>query len=158
MTEPFWKTKTLAEMTDVEWESLCDGCGKCCCFRVEEWENLPGRDHGRVHMTDVACKLLDRDTARCSDYANRKRHVPDCVRLSADTVGELYWLPQTCAYRLVSEGRGLFAWHPLLSGRAESVVEAGISVAGLTVAEEDVEESDHVERIVVWPGESQSEG
>jgi len=154
MTAPFWKTKTLAEMTPSEWESLCDGCGKCCCLRVEEWEDLPGKDHGRVHMTDVACKLLDRGTARCSDYANRKRFVPDCVQLSADKVEGLYWLPQTCAYRLVHEGKDLFDWHHLVSGRAESVREAGMSVAGRVVSELDVEESAHEERLVVWPGET----
>ena len=151
--EPFWKTKSLAEMSPDEWESLCDGCGKCCCFRLEDANDLPGRDHGRVYTTDVACRLLDRDTALCSDYANRRRHVPDCVTLTAKTVGELYWLPQTCAYRLVSEGRDLFDWHPLKTGDATSTRRAGMSVAGLTVAEEDVDEADHPNRITVWPGE-----
>ena len=152
---PFWRTKTLSQMSESEWESLCDGCGKCCCFRMEDADDLPGKTHGRVYVTDVACKLLDRATARCSDYAGRKAHVPDCVRLTPDAVGSLYWLPQTCAYRLVNEGRDLFDWHPLVSGRAESVVEAGMSVAGRTVAEEDVEEADHPHRIVIWPGEDE---
>ena len=140
-------------MTESEWESLCDGCGKCCCFRLEDMDDLPGKTHGRVYVTDVACKLLDRETAQCSDYANRKAHVPDCVKITAKTVGELYWLPKTCAYRLVSEGKDLFAWHPLVSGRAESVREAGFSVAGLTVSEDEVKESEHPERITEWPGE-----
>jgi len=143
----------MAEMSSTEWESLCDGCGKCCVFRLEEWDNLPGKDHGEVYMTDVACRLLDRETARCSDYANRKSKVPDCVKITPQTVSELYWLPQTCGYRLVNEGRDLYDWHPLVSGRAQSVMEAGMSVAGLTVAEGEIEESEHQTRITVWPGE-----
>lgn len=145
----------MSEMTDAQWESLCDGCGKCCVFRLEEMDDLPGKTHGRVHTTDVACKLLCGETARCTDYANRKEHVPDCVKITPETVAGLYWLPRTCAYRLVHEGRNLFAWHPLVSGRAESVVEAGMSVAGGTVREADVEEDDHIHRITVWPGEEE---
>ena len=151
--EPFWKTKTLAEMDPDEWESLCDGCGKCCCFRLEDMDNLPGRNHGRVYTTDVACKLLDRETARCSDYADRKRHVPDCVRLEPDSVAGLYWLPKTCAYRLVHEGSDLPDWHPLVTGEADSTARAGMSVAGLTVGETDVDPDTHPNRITVWPGE-----
>ena len=105
-------------------------------------------------MTDVACRLLDRETAQCSDYANRKSKVPDCVKITPETVGTLYWLPQTCGYRLINEGRDLYDWHPLVSGRAGSVREAGMSVAGLTIAEEAIEESEHQSRITIWPGEA----
>ena len=114
---------------------------------------MSGKTHGRVYTTDVACRLLDRETARCSDYANRKTHVPDCVRISARTVGDLYWLPRTCAYRRVHEGQDLLDWHPLKTGDPLSTRNAGMSVAGLTVAEEDVDEADHPHRITVWPGE-----
>ena len=151
--EPFWLAKSPGEMSEGEWESLCDGCGKCCCFRLEEWDDLPGKTHGRVHTTDVACRLLDRDTARCSDYAHRKSRVPDCVKITPATAGDLYWLPQTCAYRLVAEGRDLPTWHPLKTGDPGSTLQAGYSVAGATVSEDEVEEAEHPVRITVWPGE-----
>lgn len=150
---PFWRTKTPAQMSEAEWESLCDGCGKCCCFRLEEWDDLPGKTYGRVHTTDVACRLLDRATARCSDYSARKRHVPDCVKITPETAADLYWLPRTCAYRLVAQGRDLPPWHPLVTGEPDSTRRAGYSVAGLTVGEDEVEESEHPNRITVWPGE-----
>jgi uncharacterized cysteine cluster protein YcgN (CxxCxxCC family) len=121
---PFWKRKKLKEMSREEWESLCDGCARCCLVKLED------EDTGRIHFTSAACKLLDGKTCRCTDYRNRNRRVPDCVRLTPENVGTLSWLPRTCAYRLLAEGKDLAWWHPLVSGRAETVREAGISVAG----------------------------
>lgn len=144
--EPFWRTATLEEMTDQQWESLCDGCGRCCLIKLED------EDTGRIHYTDVGCRLLDGDTCRCSDYPNRQSHVPDCVRLTPETVRALTWLPPTCAYRLVREGVDLPWWHPLVSGDPETVVAAGISVQGrLGGSEQDMEPEELIERIVQWP-------
>ena len=141
--EPFWRRKTLAEMTRGEWESLCDGCAKCCLDKLED------DDTGEISYTEVACRLLDLGTCRCTDYANRKRFVPDCVVLTPRTVARLTWLPSSCAYRLISEGKDLEWWHPLVSGDPETVHRAGVSVRGRAVPEAvagDLE--DHVVR---WP-------
>lgn len=141
--EPFWRRKTLAEMTRGEWESLCDGCAKCCLAKLED------DDTGEISYTEVACRLLDLGTCRCTDYANRKRFVPDCVVLTPRTVARLTWLPSSCAYRLISEGKDLEWWHPLVSGDPETVHRAGVSVRGRAVPEAvagDLE--DHVVR---WP-------
>lgn len=129
--EPFWKTKSLDEMSAVEWESLCDGCGKCCMAKLED------EDTGDIYWTSVACRLFDAGTCRCSDYAHRFERVRDCVRLTPQNVRSLSWLPATCAYRLVAAGKDLPSWHPLVSGRAESVHEAGISMRGRIDAQED---------------------
>ena len=99
MTEPFWKTKTLSEMTDAEWESLCDGCGRCCLVKLED------EDTGKIHFTDLACKLLSLKSCRCSDYAHRTKRVSDCVRLTPQNVGKLNWLPDSCAYRRLARGQ-----------------------------------------------------
>lgn len=141
---PFWKTKPLAEMTKEEWESLCDGCGRCCLNKLED------EDTGRFLYTRAACKLLDLETCRCTDYANRQAKVPDCVALTPENVGSLGWLPATCAYRLLDEGKNLQWWHPLVSGRAETVAEAGITVAGEAYSEEGItvdELVDHLWRL-----------
>ena len=127
--QPFWKTKTLAEMSRVEWESLCDGCGRCCLNKLED------EDTGRFLYTRAACKLLDLKTCRCTDYANRSSKVPDCVTLTPENVASLGWLPGTCAYRLLDEGKPLAWWHPLVSGRQDTVAEAGISVGGAAYSE-----------------------
>lgn len=135
----FWKRKSLRQMSRAEWESLCDGCGRCCLHKLEDEET------GEMFATNVACRLLDRRTARCSDYANRKRQVPDCVRLTPALVRQLDWLPPTCAYRLLEEGEPLPDWHPLLTGDPESVHRAGISVRGWTISETDAGElEDHI--------------
>lgn len=128
----FWETTTLAEMTPEQWESLCDGCAKCC---LEKFENDRTR---RMIYTNVACKLLDLETGRCGDYAERSRLVPDCIRLTLDKLHDPYWLPETCAYRLLAEGRPLPAWHPLVSGDPGSVVAAGHCIAGRAVSETQV--------------------
>jgi uncharacterized cysteine cluster protein YcgN (CxxCxxCC family) len=144
---PFWRRKTLAEMTPDEWESLCDGCGRCCLNKLED------EDTGRVYYTDVGCRLLDGATCRCKDYRRRSKLVEDCVRLSPDNVAGLKWLPPTCAYRLVARGRDLYWWHPLVSGDPETVHAAGISVRGrVAVSEENISVEEYEERIVSWPG------
>ena len=143
---PFWRAKTLEEMSEAEWESLCDGCGRCCLVKLED------EDTGEIHYTDVACKLLDGRACRCRDYEHRQAQVSDCVKLTPGAVRSLSWLPQTCAYRRLSEGRGLAWWHPLVSGRPETVVEAGVSVRDRIFASEDELPTDEwVDRVVVWP-------
>jgi uncharacterized protein len=124
----FWE-KPLGELSRAEWEALCDGCGKCCLHKLED------ADTGEVHATSVACKLLDTHSARCTHYRGRRAFVPDCIRLSANNVARMTWLPSTCAYRLRSEGKPLADWHPLISGDPESVHRAGISVRGWTISE-----------------------
>ena len=130
MTEPFWKTKALEEMSPAEWESLCDGCGKTCMAKLED------EDSGDIHWTSVGCRLFDAGVCRCSDYEHRLERVDDCVRLTPENVRTLSWLPSTCAYRLVAEGQELRWWHPLVSGRAETVHEARISMRGRVSASE----------------------
>lgn len=143
---PFWKAKSLEEMTVAEWESLCDGCARCCLVKLED------EDTGEIHFTDLGCKLLDAKTCRCRDYPCRSRQVPDCVRLTAAVVRTLSWLPVTCAYRLVSEGKNLPDWHPLVAGSPESVHEAGVSVRGrVYAAEDDLAQKLWPKRIVGWP-------
>lgn len=141
---PFWKSKSLSEMTREEWESLCDGCGRCCLNKLED------EDTGQYLYTRAACKLLDLETCRCTDYANRQSKVPDCVALTPTNVGALGWLPPTCAYRLLDEGKKLQWWHPLVSGRPETVTEAGITVTGEAYSEEGItvdELVDHLWRL-----------
>jgi uncharacterized protein len=144
---PFWKTVSLAEMTPAQWESLCDGCGRCCLNK------LMYEDTGEIAWTDVACKLLDGDSCRCSDYPNRHARVPDCQALTAENVPGLTWLPVSCGYRLVAEGRDLYWWHPLVSGDPNSVHAAGISVSGRTRNEGDMSVEDLEDHVVDWPGE-----
>ena len=129
---PFWERKTLSEMTTEEWESLCDGCAKCCRHQLEEI------DTGKIFPTRVACQLLDTHTCRCSDYTDRHRTVPDCICLTPARVAAYAWLPKSCAYRRIHEGRGLAEWHPLRSGSADSVHEAGISMRGQLISEQDL--------------------
>jgi uncharacterized cysteine cluster protein YcgN (CxxCxxCC family) len=141
MSEPFWKTKTLRDMSRAEWESLCDGCGRCCLVKLED------EDTGEIHFTNVACKLLDTRSCRCKDYKNRRKLVSDCIKLNARNVGELSWLPETRAYRLLDEGKELAWWHPLVSGDPQTVVEAGVSMRDRTVSEADVHPMDLIDRI-----------
>lgn len=140
--ERFWERKPLKKLNNEEWEALCDGCGKCCLNKLED------EDTGEVALTNVACRLLDDATCRCAHYENRHHFVPDCIVLTPDTIDDhAYWLPQTCAYRLLWEGRPLFDWHPLVSGSAASVHDAGVSMQHRTVSEFDTpfeEWDDHI--------------
>ena len=143
---PFWRRKSLKEMTDPEWESLCDGCGKCCLNKLEE----EGTD--RTFYTDVGCRLLDGQTCRCRDYKNRLDQVDDCVRLTPRSLKTITWLPPSCAYVRVAEGKDLYWWHPLVSGDPETVHTAGVSVRGRVGASEvDVPDEDLEDYIVSWP-------
>jgi hypothetical protein len=132
----FWE-KPLASLDRAEWEGLCDGCGKCCLHKVED------ADSGAIHPTNVACRLLDRHSGRCTNYRGRKAYVPDCIRLTSSGVGALGWLPSTCAYRLRSEGKPLPDWHYLLCGDREAVHRAGMSVRGWTVNEDEAGDLEH---------------
>lgn len=141
----FWETKPLSALTDDEWESLCDGCGRCCLHKLED------ADTGEVHYTDIACRLLDRRRCRCRKYSKRTELVPDCISLRGAPPDAFRWMPSTCAYRRLAEGKPLEWWHPLVSGDPETVHEAGISVRGRVVRESDVHPADAEGRIVDWP-------
>lgn len=143
--EPFWRTKRLEEMTAAEWESLCDGCGRCCLVKLEY------EDTGAIDFTDIACRLLDTHSCRCRDYKHRRTHVEDCVKLTPRRLRSIRWLPPSCAYRLVDEGRDLYWWHPLVSGDPQTVHLAGISVRGRVRSEDEVTGPPE-EHIVRWPG------
>lgn len=136
--KPFWE-KDLAQLDRGEWEALCDGCGRCCLHKLEDSET------GLLYPTNAACKLLDRKSGQCTDYAHRKARVSDCVVLDQSNLGTLEWLPETCAYRLRADGKPLPEWHYLVSGSRETVHQAGQSTRGWTVSETDVDEfEDHV--------------
>jgi len=142
----FWKEKTLDEMTPLEWESLCDGCGRCCLVKLED------EDTAEIYATDVSCVLFDASTCQCKNYSQRATLVHDCVTLTPDDVRSLPWLPPSCGYRLVNEGKDLPDWHPLVSGSSRTVHEAGVSVQGRVFAsEDDVSLEDLPSRIKDWP-------
>ena len=141
----YWEHKTLDELNDAEWEALCDGCGRCCLQKLED------DDTGEVHFTDIACRLLDQSSCRCQHYAERFKHVSDCLSVRPLTPEKLGWLPSSCAYKRLSAGLALAAWHPLVSGDLSSVHKAGISIAGRCVSETSVPILQWTEHVVVWP-------
>ncbi|NVJ49128.1 MAG: YcgN family cysteine cluster protein [Gammaproteobacteria bacterium] len=143
MSEPFWKTTALEDMTEAQWESLCDGCGKCCVYKLEDEE-------GDLYQTDVCCQYFNQQTCRCSDYANRFTLVPDCIQVTPEGARNYEWLPNTCAYKLLAKGQDLPEWHPLRSGDPESVHQANRSARGKVVSEtESGDLEDHVIAIVL---------
>jgi len=131
-------------MNKAEWESLCDGCARCCLEKLED------ADNGQVHYTSLVCRYLDQDKCRCSDYENRSTLVPTCIWLTPDTLSSYNWLPTTCAYRVLAEGRELYDWHPLISGDPKSVERAGISVKGKCISEEHVHPDQAEEFVIKW--------
>ena len=144
LDKPFWETKYLSEMTATEWESLCDGCGRCCLHKIEDEEK------DEVYYTSVACHLLDSKRCQCNNYPERQRLVPDCRVLTPETVPQTRWLPRSCAYRRIDEGRGLAWWHPLVSGDPETVHQAGISVRGAVISEKLVPLDTLDEYLIDW--------
>ena len=140
----WWQEKTLAELDSKQWEALCDGCAKCCLHKLED------EDDGEVFYTRIRCRYLDEKTCRCSDYANRSVLVPHCIKLEPGNVHDLDWLPSTCAYRLRARGEPLADWHPLVSGSADSVHRAGISIRGRSLSDEFVHPDGYDEHIVHW--------
>lgn len=140
----FWQEKTLSELSDSEWESLCDGCARCCMIKLED------EDDGTVYHTGLVCHLLDIDACRCTRYPQRHELVPDCIEFGPELVTSLSWLPTTCAYRRVAEGLPLESWHPLISGSRDSVHQAGISVRGRVIPVQMVHEDDLEDHIVEW--------
>lgn len=146
MTDPFWKTTSLEDMSAQQWESLCDGCAKCCLLKLED------EDTAEIAYLRLHCRLLDDKTCQCSDYANRKKHVPDCVKLTPKKIKQIKWMPTTCAYRLVQEGKGLPDYHHLISGDHDQIHREGHSIMGRTKSEDTVLEEDQMDWVVDWKG------
>jgi uncharacterized cysteine cluster protein YcgN (CxxCxxCC family) len=142
----FWEKKPLEKLSEAEWEALCDGCGKCCLNKLED------EDSGQVALTRVACRLLDDQTCRCAHYENRHQFIPECIVLRPENLDtHAYWMPQTCAYRLLWQGKPLPGWHPLITGDPNSVHNAGVSVQDMTVSEFDTPEEDWEDYIIEEP-------
>ena len=144
MGNKFWETKNLIDMNENEWESLCDKCGKCCVIKLEDF------DTQEVHYTNVSCKLLCEKSASCKDYENRKSIVPDCIILSPDNLKDLKWMPETCAYKLLNEGKNLPYWHPLLSGNDKEIVNSGNSVKNRVTNENQIKIKNLPDYIFNW--------
>lgn len=142
LTSRFWLQKPLDALNRSEWEALCDGCAKCCLHRLED------ADTRQIYFTNVHCRLLDVETGRCTDYANRSQRVPDCVTITLAELEDPYWLPSTCAYRLLAENKPLPDWHPLVSGDPESVFRSGNAICRLVVCEDEADELEH--HIIDW--------
>lgn len=142
---PFWQRKPLTDLSHAEWESLCDGCGKCCLIKLEYEED------GGIEFTDIGCTLLDPETCRCRSYSDRRDHVPDCVQVTPNNITALAFMPPSCAYRLLAEGKELPVWHPLVSGDAETVHLAGMSARYRVISEDEIDEEDIIDHIVQWP-------
>ena len=144
LSKKFWETKKLSDMNEIEWESLCDKCGKCCVIKLEDF------DTQEVHYTNVSCKLLCEKSASCKDYENRKSIVPDCIILSPDNLKDLKWMPETCAYKLLNEGKNLPYWHPLLSGNDKEIVNSGNSVKNRVTNENEIKIKNLPDYIFNW--------
>ncbi|MEQ3762186.1 MAG: YcgN family cysteine cluster protein [Alcanivorax sp.] len=140
--QPFWETTSLKDMTRKQWESLCDGCALCCLHKLED------EDTEEVYYTDVHCRYMDTANCNCTVYLERQEKVPNCVWLTPDQASEFHWLPDSCAYRVLAEGRKLADWHPLISGDPNSVHEAGVSIKGKGVADNQVAEEDWEDHII----------
>lgn len=138
----FWEIKSLKQMTKYEWESLCDGCGKCCLHKLEDI------DTGEVSISNVTCSFLDEETCNCKDYSNREKNVPDCISLDLKNIKKLQWLPETCAYRLIDEGKSLYNWHHLISGSKSTIHEYGMSVRDYSINESKLNNAE--EYILEW--------
>ena len=146
LADRFWETKKLDQMNKAEWEAVCDGCGKCCLNKLED------EDTGDVALTRVACRLLDNESCLCSQYPIRHQFVPECIVLTPKTLEDnMYWLPRTCGYRLLYEGRDLYDWHPLVAGNSDAIHEAGVTMRGRTVPEFEVDEDDWEDHIIEEP-------
>jgi len=159
MTEAFWESKSLEEMTRSEWESLCDGCGKCCLHKFIDDEHTEQQtptdeinEGEQVHFTNIVCSLLNTKTCSCTKYNKRTELVPDCVQLTRENLKDIFYMPSSCTYRRLHEGKGLPSWHPLLHRGAKSKMhKAGMSVRGKTVYEHDVDMEAFENYIVTWP-------
>jgi uncharacterized cysteine cluster protein YcgN (CxxCxxCC family) len=146
LSDRFWEIKPLAKMNKAEWEAVCDGCGKCCLNKLED------EDTGDVVMTRIACRLLDNETCLCSQYPIRHQFVPECIVLNPKTLADnMYWLPQTCGYRLLTEGRPLYDWHPLIAGNSDAMHAAGVTMQGRTIPEFEIDEDDWEDHIIDEP-------
>ena len=142
--KPFWQTVPLAEMTQSQWEAICDGCAKCCLVKLQD------EDTDEIVFTDIVCNLLDQESCRCTQYATRTKLVPDCVKLTKENLDKIDFMPPSCAYRRLHEGKGLPDWHPLVSGRSETVEAADMSVKGRVISE-IMFSGDAEDRVVDWP-------
>lgn len=159
MTQAFWETKSLEEMTQQEWESLCDGCAKCCLHKFIDDESVESHaptDHinanEQIHYTNIVCSYLNTKKCECTQYARRTELVPDCVKLTKDNLKDIFFMPTSCAYRRLHEGRGLPSWHPLLNkGKKHAMHASGMSVRNKTVFETDVDLNDFEDYIAIWP-------
>ncbi len=164
MSAPFWETKSLSEMSQAEWESLCDGCAKCCLHKFiedDEADEAAPTDEifpeEQVHYTNIVCSLLNTKSCACSQYERRTELVPDCVKLTKDNLKDIFFMPPSCAYRRLHEGRGLPSWHPLLNkGKKHVMHQKGMSVRNKTVSETDVDLDHFEDYIAIWPLEDVS--
>jgi len=144
MSDNFWETKQLSEMSSEEWESLCDGCAKCCLNKLED------EDTEEIFFTRVACDLVDLESCRCTKYTERTRLVPECIDLTQHDFSEYTWLPATCAYKLLSDGQPLPPWHPLITGNKESIFEAGVAIRSFAIKESQINMDNLEEHIIEW--------
>lgn len=140
--KPFWESKTLKQMSKQEWESLCDGCARCCLHKLED------EDTDEVYYTDIHCRYLDKNDCSCTVYQTRNEKVPECIWLTPEQAHSFHWLPDTCAYRLVAEGKSLYDWHPLISGDPNSVHAAEISLKGKGIPDDKIPEEEWQSRII----------